>query len=279
MNDRQQKIHIPFSFFSKEARYLTRLLILCMTCLLTAFVVHGQAEEVRVAVASNFVSTMKILKSNFEHRTNYRIIIISGSSGKLYAQIQHGAPFDVFFSADQYRPTLLEKEKVAIKGSRFPYAEGRLTLWSPKGNFIQPDGKTTLTQQSYTHLAIANPKTAPYGRAAEQTLRSLGLWENIKSRLVYGENIAQTFQFVSSQNAELGFVAHSQVLSSNIQQLGSRWDVPPTLHDPVIQEAVLLNQGATNTAALDFMEYMITPPAHAIIRQHGYGIPHQRETP
>lgn len=279
MNDWQQKIHIPFTFFSKEARYLTRLLILCMTCLLTAFVVHGQAEEVRVAVASNFVSTMKILKSNFEHRTNHRIIIISGSSGKLYAQIQHGAPFDVFFSADKYRPTLLEKDKIAIKGSRFPYAEGRLTLWSPKGYFIQTDGKTTLTQQSYTHLAIANPKTAPYGRAAEQTLRSLGLWENIKSRLVYGENIAQTFQFVSSQNAELGFVAHSQVLSSTIQQSGSRWDVPPTLHDPVIQEAVLLNQGATNTAALDFMEYMITSPAQAIIRQHGYGIPHQRETP
>jgi molybdate transport system substrate-binding protein len=233
------------------------------------------AEEVRVAVASNFLSTMKILTSNFENRTNHRIIIISGSSGKLYAQIQHGAPFDAFFSADQHRPGLLEKEGTAIKGSRFPYAVGRLTLWSPKANFIQPDGKTALTQQSFVHLAIANPKTAPYGRAAEQTLRSLRLWETIKPRLVYGENIAQTFQFVSSQNAELGFVAQSQVLSSNIHQLGSRWDVPPTLHDPVIQEAVLLHQGATNAAAQAFLEYMKTSPAQAIIRQHGYGIPKQ----
>lgn len=237
------------------------------------------AEEVRVAVASNFLSTMKILTSNFEHRTNHRTIIISGSSGKLYAQIQHGAPFDVFFSADQHRPGLLEKEGTAIKGSRFPYAVGRLTLWSPKANVIQPDGKTTLTQQSFAHLAIANPKTAPYGRAAEQTLRSLGLWERIKPRLVYGENIAQTFQFVSSQNAELGFVAHSQVMSSNIRQVGSRWDVPPTLHDPVIQEAVLLHRGATNAAAQAFLEFMKTPPAQAIIRQEGYDIPNQRETP
>jgi molybdate transport system substrate-binding protein len=170
---------------------------------------------------------------------------------------------------------VLEKEGNAIKGSRFPYAIGRLTLWSPEANFIHTDGKTSLTQQSFAHLAIANPKTAPYGRAAEQTLRSLGLWERIKPRLVYGENIAQTLQFVSSHNAELGFVAHSQVLSSNIQQSGSRWDVPPILHDPVIQEAVLLNQGATNAAARGFLEYMKSPPAQAIIRQHGYGIPDQ----
>ena len=185
------------------------------------------AEEVRVAVASNFLSTMKILTSNFEHDTNHRIIIISGSSGKLYAQIQHGAPFDVFFSADQHRPRLLEKEGVAIKGSRFPYAVGRLTLWSPETNFIHTDGKTALTQQSFAHLAIANPKTAPYGRAAEQTLRSLGLWERIKPRLVYGENIAQTFQFVSSQNAELGFVAHSQVLNSNVHAIRQSLGCPP----------------------------------------------------
>jgi molybdate transport system substrate-binding protein len=218
---------------------------------------------------------MKILTSNFEYNTTHRIIIISGSSGKLYAQIHYGAPFDVFFSADQHRPGLLEKEGAAIKGSRFPYAVGRLTLWSPATNFIHTDGKTTLTQLPFAYLAIANPKTAPYGRAAEQTLRSLGLWARIKPRLVYGENIAQTFQFVSSHNAELGFVAHSQVLSSNIQQSGSRWDVPPTLHDPVIQEAVLLNRGDTNAAARDFLEYMKTPSTQTIIRQHGYGIPRQ----
>jgi molybdate transport system substrate-binding protein len=237
--------------------------------------IPAHAEEARAAVASNFLTTFRILVSGFTHKTNHQIVIISGSSGKLYAQIPHGAPFDLFFSADQHRPRLLENEGTAIKGSRFPYAVGRLTLWSRETNFIHTDGKTALTQQSFTHLAIANPKTAPYGRAAEQTLRSLGLWERIKPRLVYGENITQTFQFVSSQNAELGFVAQSQVLSSNNQQSGSRWDVPPTLHDPIIQEAVLLNHGATNAAARAFLEYMKTPSAHAIIRQHGYGIPGQ----
>jgi len=253
----------------------------CLTVLLalSVFSAPAQAEEARAAVASNFLTTFRILVSGFAQKTNHQIVIISGSSGKLYAQIQHGAPFDLFFSADQHRPELLEKEGTAIKGSRFPYAVGQLTLWSPEANFIHSDVKNTLTHQSFAHLAIANPKTAPYGRAAEQTLRSLGLWERIKPRLVYGENIAQTFQFVSSHNAELGFVAHSQVLSSNVQQLGSRWDVPPTLHDPVIQEAVLLNRGATNAAARAFLEYMNTPSAHAIIRQHGYGIPDQEPAP
>ena len=253
----------------------------CLTVLLalSVFSAPAQAEEARAAVASNFLTTLRILVNSFGHKTNHQIVIISGSSGKLYAQIQHGAPFDLFFSADQHRPELLEEEGTAIKGSRFPYALGRLTLWSPEANFIHSDVKNTLTHQSFAHLAIANPKTAPYGRAAEQTLRSLRLWEKIKPRLVYGENIAQTFQFVSSQNAELGFVAHSQVLSSNIHQLGSRWDVPPTLHDPVIQEAVLLNRGATNLAARAFLEYMKTPSGQTIIRRHGYGIPAQERTP
>lgn len=273
MSDRQLKI-IPFShFFTKKAKYITRSLILCMACLLMAFVVPGQAEEVRVAVASNFLSTMKILTSNFEHHTNHRIIIISGSSGKLYAQIQHGAPFDVFFSADQHRPTLLEKEGIAIKGSRFPYAVGRLTLWSPDDHMIGDDPQTTLTQMTFSHLAIANPKTAPYGKAAEQTLKALGLWDQTKDRLVQGENIGQTFQFVSSRNAELGFVALSQVLDPKINDMGSRWDIPPTLHDPLIQKAVLLNHGKHNATAKAFLEYVQTPAALTVIKQQGYGLP------
>ena len=150
--------------------------LFCFTVLLalSVFSAPAHAEETRAAVASNFLSTFRILVSGFGQTTNHQIVIISGSSGKLYAQIQHGAPFDLFFSADQHRPGLLEKEGTAIKGSRFPYALGRLTLWSPEANFIHTDGKTALTQQSFAHLAIANPKTAPYGRAAEQTLRSLG---------------------------------------------------------------------------------------------------------
>jgi len=246
---------------------------------LSAFPTAAQAEEARAAVASNFLTTFRMLTSDFANKTHHQILIISGSSGKLYAQIQHGAPFDLFFSADQHRPELLEKEGQTIKGSRFPYALGRLTLWSPKPNFIPADGKTALTQEGIRHLAIANPKTAPYGRAAEQTLRSLGLWEQLRPRLVYGENIAQTFQFVSSHNAELGFVARSQVAGSHNQESGSHWDVPPTLHDPIVQEALLLNRGGTNTAARAFLEYIKSPSAQTIIHQQGYGIPVPEKAP
>ena len=256
-----------------------RALCLFFICALSALTATAQAAEARAAVASNFLATFRMLTSDFANKTPHQIVIISGSSGKLYAQIQHGAPFDLFFSADQHRPELLEKEGQAIKGSRFPYALGRLTLWSPKPNFIPVDGKTALTREDITHLAIANPKTAPYGRAAEQTLRSLGLWDQLTPRLVYGENIAQTFQFVSSHNAELGFVARSQVSGSYNQESGSHWDVPPTLHDPIVQEAVLLHQGGTNTAARAFLEYITSPSAQAIIHQQGYGIPDPEKTP
>ena len=279
MVTRHLRISTPFHFFSKKARYITRTLILCMACVLVAFVVPGQAEEVRVAVASNFLFTMKILTANFEYNTNHRIIIISGSSGKLYAQIQHGAPFDVFFSADRHRPELLEKEGLAIKGSRFPYAVGRLSLWSPEDHLIGEDAQTTLTQVPFSHLAVANPKTAPYGKAAVQTLKALGLWDQTKDRLVQGENIGQTFQFVSSRNAELGFVALSQVLNPKINSLGSRWDVPPTLHDPLIQEAVLLPHGEHNASAKAFLKFIQTPTTRTVIQQQGYGLPdHSHKT-
>jgi molybdate transport system substrate-binding protein len=267
--------------FSREVKNMTRSLLLCLIGVLIVFVVPGQAEEVRVAVASNFLSTMKILASNFERNTSHQIIVISGSSGKLYAQIHHGAPFDVFFSADQHRPALLEQEGVAIKGSRFPYAVGRLTLWSPETQMIGKDARTTLAQAAFSHLAIANPKTAPYGRAAKQTLKTLGVWNQTRDRLVQGENIAQTFQFVSSRNAELGFVALTQVLSLTSSNQGSRWDVPPTLHDPLIQEAVLLTRGERTASAKAFLEYVQTPPALTMIQQQGYGLPdhsHEKHT-
>ena len=282
MADRQRRITTTVHVFSQKAKNITRSLLLCLAWVMLAFVGPGQAEEGRVAVASNFLSTMKILAGNFKLHTNHRIIVISGSSGKLYAQIQHGAPFDVFFSADQRRPALLEKEGFAIKGSRFPYAVGRLTLWSPEGQMIGRDARTTLAQVTFSHLAIANPKTAPYGRAAKQTLKTLGLWDQTRDRLVQGENIGQTFQFVSSRNAELGFVALTQVLSLTSNSKGSRWDVPPTLHDPLIQEAVLLTYGEHKASAKAFLKFIQTRPALAVIRQQGYGLPdhaHEEHTP
>ena len=244
------------------------LLFFFYVCLTTV-----AAEEVRVAIATNFLGTMNHIIAQFQEETGHTILVSPGSSGKLYAQITHGAPFDVFFSADAKRPKLLEEEGLAVKGSRFVYAVGRLTLWSPDSNAVYGDGQAVLSDGHFNYLAIANPKTAPYGRAAEQTLSKLGLWESLKDRIVQGENIGQTFQFVFSKNAQLGFVALSQVLDPKINGGGSRWDVPISLHDPLEQEAVLLVPGQTNTAAKVFLDYVQGDKSRTIIEQFGYGLP------
>ena len=231
------------------------------------------AEELRVAVASNFLATLKEIITNFETDTGHTVVVSAGSSGKLYAQIKHGAPFELFFSADVTRPRLLEEEGLAVKGSRFVYAVGRLTLWSPDSNLVNGDGQTVLSRGRFQHLAIAHPKTAPYGMAAEQTLTKLGLWESLKDRIVQGENIGQTFQFVFSKNAELGFVALSQVLDPKINGSGSRWDVPTSFHDPLEQEAVLLMTGQNHTAAKAFVEYVRGEKSRSTIERFGYDLP------
>ena len=230
------------------------------------------AEEVRVAVATNFLATAKEIITHFEQDTAHVVVVSSGSSGKLYVQIKNGAPFDVFFSADVDRPALLEEEGFAIRGSRFTYAVGRLTLWSADSDLIDKNGKTVLSDGTFEHLAIANPKTAPYGTAAQRTLQALGLWGQVKDRLVQGENIGQTFQFVFSTNAELGFVALSQVLDGKINGAGSRWDVPEGLHDPLRQQAVLLLNGQGNDAARAFLSYVKGPKALNVIQRFGYGV-------
>jgi molybdate transport system substrate-binding protein len=196
----------------------------------------------------------------------------SGSSGKFYAQIKHGAPFDVFFSADMTRPQRLEEEGLTVSGSRFTYAIGRLTLWSPDPDMIKRDGPSVLSNGHFEHLAMANPKTAPYGAAAKRTLEAMGLWNHIKSRVVQGENISQAFHFVYSQNAELGFMALSQILDPKIHGAGSRWDVPANLHEPLRQQAILLIHGRHNTAAQAFLDYVKGPKARTIIKQFGYGL-------
>jgi molybdate transport system substrate-binding protein len=230
------------------------------------------AREVRVAVAANFTSTLNEIAIQFEREIGHTSLISSGSSGKFYAQIKHGAPFDVFLSADATRPQLLEDEELAVPGSQFTYAVGRLTLWSPDPHMLKDDGPTVLLNGRFEHLAIANPKTAPSGTAAKQALENLGLWNQLKNRIVPGENIGQTFQFVFPHNAQLGFVALAQVLDPKINGAGSRWNVPENLHEPLAQDAVLLTNGQYNAAALAFLDFVKGPTARAIIERFGYGL-------
>ena len=232
------------------------------------------AEEVRVAVAANFLATLNAIATNFEQDSGHTAVVSSGSSGKLYAQIRNGAPFDVFFSADVTRPKLLEEEGFAVPGSRFTYAVGRLTLWgwgagpAPVGE----EGAAMLLSHHVEHVAIANPKTAPYGAAAKEVLQTLGLWERLQDRLVRGENIGQTFHFVFSKNAQLGFVALSQVLGSKANGAGNRWDVPAHLFAPLRQQAVLLRNGQRNEAARAFLDYVKGATARNVIKRFGYGL-------
>ena len=230
------------------------------------------AEEVRIAVAANFLGTLNEIVSHFEQDTGHTAVISSGSSGRLYAQIKNGAPFDVFFSADVMRPRLMEEEGLAVQGSRFTYVVGRLTLWSPGPTMIEENGKSMLLSDNVEHVAIANPKTAPYGAAAKEVLQALGLWESIQDRLVRGENIGQTFHFVFSKNAQLGFVALSQVLGHKVNGAGRRWDVPMHLHAPLRQQAVLLHNGQHNEVAHAFLDYVKGATSRNIIERFGYGL-------
>ncbi len=230
------------------------------------------AEEVRIAVAANFLATLNEIVTTFEQDTGHVAVVSSGSSGRLYAQIKNGAPFDVFFSADVTRPKLMEEEGLAVQGSRFTYAVGRLTLWSPGPTMIEGNGKAMLLSDDVEHVAIANPKTAPYGAAAKEVLQALGLWEPIQDRLVRGENIGQTFHFVFSKNAQLGFVALSQVLGHKVNGAGRRWDVPMHLHAPLRQQAVLLHNGQYNEVAHAFLDYVKGSTSRNIIERFGYGL-------
>jgi len=227
------------------------------------------AEEIQVAVASNFSETMNHIASRFETETGHKVTLIVGSTGKHYAQIKNGAPFDLFFAADTQRPELLEKEGIAISGSRFTYAKGRLLLWSPKREFIDTEGKM-LEQGKFRYLSIANERLAPYGKAAAEVLQTLGLWDALHGRIVRGENIGQAFQFVKSGNAELGLVAYSQLKRPNQPIDGSYWDVPQSLYSPIEQQAVLLKQ---SVAAHAFLEFSKSDRSLAIIHGFGYITP------
>ncbi|MDH5753396.1 MAG: molybdate ABC transporter substrate-binding protein [Deltaproteobacteria bacterium] len=232
------------------------------------------AAEARVAVASNFLTVAQKLAEDFARQSSHRIAVSAGSTGKLYAQIQNGAPFDVFMAADTERPALLEKQGRALAGSRFTYATGRLALWAPGTPGGEAQCRALLEEGRFRRLAIANPKTAPYGLAARDTLRSLGLWDGYGSRLVMGENISQALQYVFTGNAQLGLVAWAQLKALGERARGCRWLVPQELHAPIDQQAVVLGRpGGANPAALAFANYLKAPEAAGIIRSHGYTLP------
>ena len=218
-----------------------------------------------VAVASNFASTANKLVNVFEKETNYRIKLAIGSTGKHFAQIRNGAPYDAFLAADKERPKILEQTDLAQTDSRFTYAHGRLTLWSPQSDLVDSNGNI-LFSDMFKHLAIANPRLAPYGRAAEELLLQRGQWDDLKPRLVQGENIAQTLLFVDSGNAELGLVATAHVKDRD----GSHWLVPEEMHNPIEQQAVLL---PSQPAAHAFLEFLKTKRAQKIILTDGYSVP------
>jgi molybdate transport system substrate-binding protein len=240
------------------------------TILLGLLALPATADTVRVAVASNFSAPMQKIAAEFARDTGHKTVISSGATGKFYAQIRNGAPFEVFLAADDVTPAKLEQEGLAIAGSRFTYAIGKLVLWSPKPGYVDALGEV-LKKGGFRHLAVANPKLAPYGRAAQEVLDKKALWQPLQPRLVMGENIAQTWQFVASGNAELGFVALSQIKTGNAALPGSSWIVPAALHDPIRQDAVLLARG--NAAAEQLMKYLKSDKAAAIIRNYSYDLP------
>lgn len=229
------------------------------------------AETVSVAVAANFTAPMRQLAAAFEQQTGHRTILSFGSSGKFFAQIKNGAPFQVFLSADDQKPGQLEKDGLTLPATRFTYALGRLVLWSADPQLItEPDGAGILKTADFKHLALANPKLAPYGGAALETLQNLNVYAALKPKFVVGENVSQTYQFIASGNAKLGFIALSQVLTDGQIRQGSYWIVPTTLHQPIRQDAVALATGKENPAVNALMNYLRSDQAGAIIKAFGY---------
>jgi molybdate transport system substrate-binding protein len=241
-----------------------------LTTLLLALISPAiSAAEVQVAVAANFTAPMQKIAAAFEKATGHQAKLAFGSTGKFYAQIKNGAPFEVLLAADDETPARLEQEGMAVAGSRFTYSIGQLALWSAKPGVVDDQG-AVLRQGAFAHLAIANPRLAPYGAAAVETLTKLGLLPALQPKFVQGENIAQTFQFVATGNAELGFVALSQIYEGGKLKSGSAWIVPASLHVPIRQDAVILARGKDNPAAQALLKYMKEDKARAIIRAYGY---------
>jgi molybdate transport system substrate-binding protein len=232
---------------------------------------HGLAGEVQVAVAANFAAPIGWIGEGFTAATGHALKVSTGATGRFHTQIVHGAPFEVLLAADDETPKKLVAQGHAVAGTTFTYALGRLVLWSAQPGFVDGQG-AVLAAEKVKHVAIANPKVAPYGAAGMEVIRARGLAETLAPRLVTGESIAQTFQFVSTGNAEIGFVALSQVAVPGRPVTGSYWVVPASLYGEIRQDAVLLKAGEKNPVARALLDYLKSEPARAVIREFGYGI-------
>lgn len=230
----------------------------------------AQAAEVRLAVATNFAEVVETIKPTFELATGHRLIVSTGSTGKLYAQIKSGAAFDVLLAADAQTPQRLVTEGEAVAASDFTYALGRLALWSASPALVGADGVATLRAAKFRHLVIANPQLAPYGSAAREVLRAIGSWQDLQTRLVYAQNIGHAFSIAASGNAELGLVALSSLKGAGSRVAGSSWLVPAALHAPIRQDAVLLTRGQANAGAREFLEILKSPDVRKVIESFGY---------
>jgi molybdate transport system substrate-binding protein len=259
---------VRITLFKKKPEIVAGLLLAFLLFQISS----ALADDLRVAVASNFLLPVKELSRKFEKSTANKVGVISASTGKLYAQIKQGAPFDVLLAADSLRPELLEKEGIGVPGSRFTYAVGRLALWSADTKLFLKNDLQVLNQKNFRYLAIANPKTAPYGKAAEQVLRKKGFWNQLQTRLVRGENISQTFQFLVTGNADIGFIALSQSMRNQGQLKGYSWTVPSDWHDPIRQQAILLKRAKTNKVAKEFLNFIKSNRVQKIIESYGYSL-------
>ena len=239
------------------------------TFLFVAYATNLRAEEALVAVAANFSAPMQQIAASFQKDTGHQLKLSFGATGGIYAQIKNGGPFDVFLSADQITPQKLEAEGLGVAATRFNYATGQLVLWSKQDGLVDDKGQV-LRGKNIQRIALANPKLAPYGVAAWETMTALGLLEELKPKMVQGDNIAQTYQFVSTQNAQVGFVALSQVFANGQLTSGSAWIVPPHLYKPIRQDVILLKNGKDNSAAKALLMYLKGEKAKAVMKSYGY---------
>ena len=254
----------------------------CMSVLRTSFLMKvfifygllawgykASAGQATIAVASNFIKPMTALVKEFEAWSPHKLTVVYGSSGRLFAQISNGAPFDVFLSADSLKPTRLIEDGYGVAGSQMTYAVGRLALWSNKAGVVV-NNEDVLSSRTFSAIAIANPRLAPYGLAAKQSLESMGLWEQLKSKLVRGENISQTYQFVFTANADVGFVSYSQLEIQNGAEASNYWLIPSEYHAAITQDSLLLERGADNQVSLEFIEFLKSDSAIKLIESFGY---------
>lgn len=252
-------------FFNKIIRLLTVFGLMMVSII-------GRTETTLVAVAANFTKPMTEIAELFEKTTGHSAKLSFGASGKFVAQIENAAPFEVFLSADDKAPAKLEQSGLAVANTHFTYAIGKLVLWSATANLVDDQGEI-LSKGGFKHIALADPKLAPYGGAAMEVLKNKSVLDKLQPLFVQGENIAQTYQFVSTGNAELGFVALSQVMENGKVTSGSAWHIPENLYTPIRQEVVLLTKGEGNPAAPALIAFLKTPEAKAIISKYGYGLP------